>query len=159
MPCLLGASLDKPDAQACAAVGKYLAGMHLSLRSFSQRRAVQRNIEWMKKQLADLEGCMDLEEFKVLEGYFQRYCVYHPHLLDCPQGTIHGDLFRDNVLFDKGSVSGVFDFYHACDATFLFDLAVVANDWAIDVDGIHDKARLERLCEGYQSERPWTDKE
>jgi len=159
VPCLGGASLEEPDIQACAAVGAYLAGMHLSLRSFSQRRAVQRDIEWMKNQLEKLESYMDFHEFKVLKGYFRRYCAYQPHLLTCPQGTIHGDLFRDNVLFDGVAVSGVFDFYHACDATFMFDLAVVANDWAIGVSGVHDKARLTSLCEGYQSERPWTDKE
>ena len=65
----------------------------------------------------------------------------------------------DNVLFEDGVVSGVFDFYHACDATFLFDLAVVANDWTTDAKGLHDTVRLEHLCEGYQSERVWTDKE
>jgi len=159
VPCLIGASLDEPSSQSCTFVGVYLAGMHLSLRSFSQRRAVQRDIAWMKGQLEKLEGKMDLSEFEVLQGYFRRYCAYQPHLLDCPQGTIHGDLFRDNVLFDNGAVSGVFDFYHACDATFMFDLAVVANDWAMGANGMHDKERLSSLCEGYQSERPWTDKE
>jgi len=159
VPCLLGASLNDPSAQACASVGAYLAGMHLSLRSFSQNRAVQRDIAWMKGQLDKLESKMDLSEFEVLRGYFIRYCDYQPHLLDCPQGTIHGDLFRDNILFDNGVISGVFDFYHACDATFMFDLAVVANDWAMEANGVYDKARLASLCEGYQSERPWTDKE
>jgi len=159
VPCLLGASLDNPDIQACASVGAYLAGMHLSLRSFSQARAVQRDVEWMKNQLESLKAYMGLQEFEALKGYFRRYCAYQPHLLGCPQGTIHGDLFRDNVLFDGGSVSGVFDFYHACDATLMFDLAVVANDWAIGASGVHDKVRLASLCEGYQSERLWTDKE
>jgi len=159
VPCLLGTSLNEPDIQACAAVGSYLAGMHLSLRSFSQSRAVQRDVAWMKGQLEKLEGKMDLSEFEMLQGYFIRYCAYQPHLLDCPQGTIHGDLFKDNVLFDGGDVSGVFDFYHACDATLMFDLAVVANDWAIGANGVHDKAKLASLCEGYQSERLWTDKE
>jgi homoserine kinase type II len=159
VPCLLGASLNAPNPQACASVGAYLASMHLSLRSFSQSRAVQRDIAWMKDQLDKLEPKMGLSEFQMLQGYFMRYCAYQPHLLACPQGTIHGDLFRDNVLFDEGLVSGVFDFYHACDATFMFDLAVVANDWAIEANGEHDKERLASLCEGYQSERPWTDKE
>ncbi|MGY4284178.1 Ser/Thr protein kinase RdoA (MazF antagonist) [Bradyrhizobium sp. LM2.7] len=45
-----------------------------------------------------------------------------------PWGPVHADLFRDNVLFEKGVLSGVFDFYFAgCDA-FLFDVAVCLND-------------------------------
>ena len=159
VPCLRGASIESPDNTACAAVGAYIARMHLSLRSFSQHRPVQRNVEWMTDQLEKLKGCMPNDDYGVLVGYFRRYCDYQPHLLGCPQGTIHGDLFRDNVLFEDGVVSGVFDFYHACDATFLFDLAVVANDWTTDAKGLHDTVRLEHLCEGYQSERVWTDKE
>ncbi len=159
VPCLSGASLDVPDEKACASVGAYLAGMHLSLRTFSQNRAVERNVEWMQGQLDKLHGVMDNRDYKVLEGFFTRYRVYQPDLLGCPQGTIHGDLFRDNVLFDEGEISGVFDFYHACDATLLFDLAVVANDWALRADGVHDQEKLGHLCEGYQSQRPWTDKE
>lgn len=159
VPCLLGASLSDPDAHACASVGAYLAGMHLSLRSFSQHRVMQRNVEWMKIQLEKLEAYMTVSEFEVLRGYFKRYCAYQAHLMACPQGTVHGDLFRDNILFEAKAISGVIDFYHACDATFMFDLAVAANDWAVGDDGIHDKIRLESLCEGYQSERAWTDKE
>jgi homoserine kinase type II len=159
VPCLNGASLDQPDNPSCASVGAYLAGMHLSLRSFSQHRPMHRNVEWMKCQLEALETYMTTCEFKVLKGYVKRYCAYQSHLMDCPQGTVHGDLFRDNILFEGDTISGVIDFYHACDATFMFDLAVAANDWAIGTDGLHDKARLESLCEGYQSERAWTDKE
>jgi homoserine kinase type II len=159
VPCLPGAALDAPGNAACASVGSYLAGMHLSLRSFSQHRAMPRGIEWMRSYLEQLEAYMAAREFEVLKGYFKRYCAYQPHLMDCPQGTVHGDLFRDNILFEGETISGVIDFYHACDATFIFDLAVAANDWAMGSDGIHDKACLESLCEGYQSERVWTEKE
>lgn len=159
VPCLQGVSFDQVDDHLCAAVGAYLAGIHLSLRSFSQHRVVQRDVEWMDRQLNKLKGFMAMQEFNVLQGYFKRYCDYQPHLLDCPQGTIHGDLFRDNILFEGKEISGVIDFYHACDATFLFDLAVAANDWAVEANGTHNKARLAHLCEGYQSERAWTDKE
>jgi len=159
VPCLLGASLENPDAKACSLIAAYLAGMHLSLRTFSQHRTVERNTQWMQQQLDRLESKMSPIEFKLLDGYFRRYQAYQSHLQECPQGTVHGDLFKDNVLFDSQGVSGIFDFYHACDATLLFDLAVLANDWALGEQGKYDKEKLVSLCDGYQSQRPWTNKE
>jgi homoserine kinase type II len=159
VPCLTGSSVEVPDANACALIGRYVARMHISLCGFSGYRTLQRDLDWMQEQLSSLQKVMNKNEFVVLEGYFCRYRAYQPHLLQCPQGTIHGDLFRDNVLFEEGHISGVLDFYHACNATLLFDLAVVANDWAVDVDGAHDRVKLQCLCEAYQAQRPWTDKE
>ena len=75
----------------------------------------------------------------------------------CPQGIVHGDLFRDNVLFEGAKVSGVIDFYHACQASLLFDLAVLANDWAWDKElGDYDYTLLSAIVDAYQVQRPWT---
>lgn len=57
-------------------------------------------------------------------------------------GVIHGDLFLDNVLFDNGELSGVFDFIEACEGDFLFDLAVVAISWCLDGENDYSKVTL-----------------
>jgi homoserine kinase type II len=70
-----------------------------------------------------------------------------------PQGVIHADLFRDNVLFADNRISGVLDFYDACTGALLFDIAVTANDWCCDEGDInHDK--FAALLSAYQSLRP-----
>jgi homoserine kinase type II len=71
-----------------------------------------------------------------------------------PRGVIHADLFRDNVLWDSaGRLSGILDFYFAGEDVWLFDLAVVANDWCGD-----DEA-LAALIAGYAAQRPLTEAE
>ena len=71
-----------------------------------------------------------------------------------PRGVIHGDLFRDNVLWDEsGRLSGVLDFYFAGEDCLLFDLAVVANDWCFN------HATLRALLAGYAARRPLLEAE
>jgi len=44
-------------------------------------------------------------------------------------GIIHGDLFRDNVLWDAGRLVAILDFEQASGGSFAYDLAVCINDW------------------------------
>lgn len=158
VPCLSGQSKTKPSLEDCKRAGEWLARMHMALESFDESRRLVRDLGWMQAQRDKLQGFMPEGELKELEYYIARYKDYQSDLVQCPQGTVHGDLFRDNVLFDGGEISGVIDFYHACDATLLFDLAVVANDWCAGDTG-YDKHMMQGLVEAYQSQRPWTDKE
>ena len=69
-----------------------------------------------------------------------------------PQGMVHGDMFRDNVLFQDGVITGLIDFDHTARAPLLFDLAVVALDWIYLAGG--GEAELAALAEGYEAQRP-----
>nr|MBA3538676.1 phosphotransferase [Deltaproteobacteria bacterium] len=70
------------------------------------------------------------------------------------QGIIHGDLFRDNVLWEDGQVTAVLDFEQASGGSLVYDLAVCINDWCWT-----NEPRLElasALIAGYQTVRPLT---
>ncbi len=70
---------------------------------------------------------------------------------------MHADLFRDNVMFDQGQLSGLFDFYFAGIDSFAFDLAVCLNDWCIDHGtGDPEPERASAMREAYESVRPLT---
>ena len=77
-----------------------------------------------------------------------------------PQGVIHADLFPDNVFFENGKLSGIIDFYFACNDAFAYELAICLNAWCFDAGTWTfnaDKARA--LMTAYQSVRPLTDGE
>ena len=69
-------------------------------------------------------------------------------------GLIHGDLFRDNVLWDAGRLTAILDFEQASGGSLAYDLAVCVNDWCWDGGFRRDAAAA--LLAGYQRVRPLT---
>jgi homoserine kinase type II len=70
-------------------------------------------------------------------------------------GIIHGDLFRDNVLWEAGRLVAILDFEQASGGSLAYDLAVCVNDWCWDGDLRRDAAAA--LLTGYQQVRPLTE--
>ena len=67
-------------------------------------------------------------------------------------GMIHGDLFRDNVLWDGERLVAILDFEQASGGSLAYDLAVCLNDWCWDGGFRGDIAAA--LIAGYQGVRP-----
>src|SRR5262249_34741066 len=68
-------------------------------------------------------------------------------------GVIHADLFPDNVLFMQGQVSGLIDFYFACNDAYAYDLAVMLNSWCFEGDGAYNLTKGQALMAGYRRAR------
>ena len=74
---------------------------------------------------------------------------------DAPCGLIHGDLFRDNVLWDPASgftrIAALLDFESAHHGPFAYDLAVTILSWSYGA--VLDPAIARAIVAGYRSER------
>ena len=66
---------------------------------------------------------------------------------------MHADLFPDNVLFARGKLTGLIDFYFACTDLLAYDIAVCLNAWCFDEDAQYQPAIGGALLDGYQSVR------
>ncbi len=71
-----------------------------------------------------------------------------------PSGVIHADLFPDNVFFRDGKLSGIIDFYFACNDLWAYDLAITMNAWCFEYDGSFNVTKGRHLLKGYTSVRP-----
>ncbi|MEO9101154.1 MAG: homoserine kinase [Burkholderiaceae bacterium] len=152
-----GASDLAPTAAHCEAVGELLAHMHLAARDFSMRQPNLRGLEWWNRTVPVVLPFLQPAQAQLLrdELAWQNQIAATDEHADLPRGPVHADLFRDNVLFTNGRLTGVFDFYFAGVDSWLFDLAVCMNDWAVDLPtGLPDHERAERLLAAYQSVRP-----
>lgn len=128
-PRFRGDWLRSPDIESCYVVADFVAKMHSVAMPAMLHRPQSRDTPWMDEQHLCLKGLAPLQDLALIEKVLQVLSSVSVELAQCPTCIVHGDLFRDNILFDQGSISGVIDFYHACEDLRLFDLAVAINDW------------------------------
>ena len=76
-----------------------------------------------------------------------------------PAGIIHADLFPDNVFFLGEKLSGLIDFYFACNDLYAYDVATCLNAWCFEKDFSFNLTKGTALLAGYQSVRPLSDAE
>jgi len=154
--CLKGKELNKPEVKHCKAVGASLAELHMKSANFTAQHQNTRDLNWIKKTAETLFSELPQDESLLLreEILYQEKKNYK-----LPKSTIHGDLFRDNVLFLNDQVSGFIDFYYACTDYLILDVAIAVNDWCINNDGSFDEARLNAFLDAYKKIRSFNDDE
>jgi homoserine kinase type II len=152
--CLEGKSLEITTAVHCAQVGEMMAGMHLAGKSYPASMENPRGPHWWKTTAPQVMPHLDEGAAGLLREELRFQSLYR--LEDLPRGIIHADLFRDNALFSGDTLSGVIDFYFACNDAWLFDVAVTANDWCVTPDGALDSERTMALLKAYHSVRPFS---
>jgi homoserine kinase type II len=155
-----GNSVRRPAVKHCGQLGEQLAKMHLAGDGFEISRPNALSVEdWrplfdQSKQQADSvqSGLKELieRELDYLEAGWPT---------DLPNGVIHADLFPDNVFFLKDELSGVIDFYFACNDIFGFDVATCLNAWCFEADGSFNVTKAGSLLKQYQTVRTFTEEE
>lgn len=151
---LPGEPVERPDGANCSAVGAMLAHLHVAGQAYGRRLANPRGLSWWRSASNAVMPMLPPDDSALLREELRFQSLFR--LSDAPRGVIHGDLFRDNVLFDGKHISGVIDFYFAGNDALLLDLAVAVNDWCLADDGQLDEARSLALLEAYHAVRPLT---
>lgn len=154
---LRGRSVVRPSRAQCAALGLVVAEMHRAGESFHATRVNGRGVAWARRTRDELADRLDADTLALLDDEIEFQAAQDWH--DLPAGVIHADLFRDNVLFRGDHVSGLIDFYYACHDAWLFDLAVICNDWCRSDGNRFLGERWRSLAGAYARRRPFTDAE
>jgi len=159
---LPGVSIGHPGPGQALAVGKALAGIHLASADFSMERRNTLDLaawhdlagECGEEGLASIDPALPAIVRDELSFLSRRW----PENL--PRSVIHADLFPDNVLMIGDEVSGLIDFYFACNDITAYDLAVTHAAWCFDHDGRGFRPDVgAALVAGYESVRPLSDAE
>lgn len=159
---LPGVSISGPTAAQARAVGTELARLHLAADDFPGTRANAMGVaEWQRLAAAcgaDGLAAIDPALAALVASELPRLAAAWPQ--DLPTGVIHADLFPDNVLMLGDTVTGLIDFYFACNDIIAYDLAVTHVAWCFDDKDNGFRADVSAaLLSGYESVRPLTNAE
>jgi homoserine kinase type II len=149
-----GVSLRRPTAEHCQQAGLALAELHQAGAGFSERRENALGPKGWRMLAQDCTAEADTvaDGLRVLiEEELAALEIAWP--LHLPHAVIHADLFPDNVLFVNDRVSGIIDFYFACNDALAYDLAVTLNAWCFENDGAFNVTKGRALIAGYQAKR------
>jgi homoserine kinase type II len=152
--CLKGNDIETPTTVQCAQVAAALAKMHLAGQGFVKNSHNQLGAEWRDVTAQQVLPKLSQDEQTLLKNELAFQAKLDLSAL--PHGVVHGDLFRDNVLFDGEKLGGFIDFYYACDDSLAYDVAIAVNDWCVLADGRFDEEKLSAFLGAYQALRPFT---
>ncbi len=154
--CLPGRSVKQTSLSDCQQLGHYLAELHLITGKSGFNKQNTKDLQGCRQIYTQIATDLDADDKALLaaELEFQQQNAS----LSLPRGIIHADLFRDNVLFDQHKLSGVLDFYNACEDFYLYDIAVSCNDWCVDNARL-DRQKLQAVLDGYQQSRGLVEEE
>ncbi|SJZ71366.1 homoserine kinase [Consotaella salsifontis] len=144
-----------PLAADCRQVGAAMARMHLAAADFPIRRENALSVGAWRPLYEACGGRADEvaaglgEEIQTELGKLE---AAWPSGL--PAGVIHADLFPDNVFFLSGELSGLIDFYFACNDLLAYDLAIALCAWCFEPDQSFNVTKGRALLGGYESVRP-----
>lgn len=144
----------------CAGLGAAMAEMHLAGEGFALTRPNALStagwrplFETCRSQADEVFGGLEA----IIEDELGHLEAHWPN--DLPAGVIHADLFPDNVFFEGDRLSGIIDFYFACNDLFAYDVAICLNAWCFERDGSFNVTKARHLLVSYGRVRPFSEAE
>ncbi len=155
-----GVSTRKPKAQHCFETGRALAQLHVAAEGFALSRPNALSLEhWPDLFQSSRAGAEEVSPGLGNEIAQELDALQRLWPCDLPQGIIHADLFPDNVFFIGEKLSGLIDFYFACNDALAYDLAICLNAWCFEPDGAFNATKGRALLQGYESLRRLDEEE
>lgn len=159
--CLNGIDILAPNIHQAKQVASALAHMHKKGLGFAQNGINQRDKAWRINTAKKVLPKLAKDDQVLLQGELDY--LHAKDFSQLPQGVVHGDLFRDNVLFDGEQLGGFIDFYYACNDVLVYDVAIAVNEWCVHHNGADigelDHEKINVFLSAYQEVRQFEQKE
>ena len=154
---LHGLSPRRITVAHCGPVGEALAGLHLAGKDFALKRPNALSVAGWRPLFEGSRHHIDDSLAHELQAELDFLEANWPK--DLPSGVIHADLFNDNVFFLHDKLSGLIDFYFACNDLLAYDVAICLNAWCFEADNAFNATKARNLLQGYDRVRRLSDEE
>jgi homoserine kinase type II len=141
----------------CGPVGEALAGFHLGGRDFALKRPNALSVAGWRPLFEGSRRHIDPALERELSAELDFFEASWP--TELPSGVIHADMFNDNVFFLHERLSGIIDFYFACNDFLAYDVAICLNAWCFELDNAFNATKARALLQAYDKGRPLSEKE
>ena len=155
-----GLWVRRPKVRHCAEVGQALARMHLAGVDFEPRRPNALSLAGWAPLLRAAEARADEISPRLREESATELAFLQAHWpAGLPGGVIHADLFTDNVFFIGEKLSGLIDFYFACNDALAYDVAICLSAWCFEPDNAFNVSKGQALISAYEGVRRLSESE
>ncbi len=144
-------SNNETNIEMCKQVGNVLGEIHNNSKGYKNTYEGVRNNQWFTETSKKIRESISDDDNEIIQECLKNLLNFKNK--NIPKGVIHGDLFRDNVMFEKNKLSGVIDFNYACTGNLIYDLAITVNDWCINKDGTINIEKQNAMILSYSSKR------
>jgi homoserine kinase type II len=150
-----GLWIRRPNVRHCAEVGEALARMHLAGADFPLKRRNALSLEGWRSLFGAAEARADEVASHLRDESAAELAFLEAHWpKGLPTGVIHADLFNDNVFFLGENLSGLIDFYFACNDALAYDLAICLSAWCFEPDNEFNVSKGRAMIASYERVRP-----
>jgi homoserine kinase type II len=153
-------SLNNND---CFIVGKNIAKMHQNTTKAKLYRKNSMGINNLRNLIKNINFKLinlDKNLKNLISSNYNQIKKNWPQKL--PSGIIHGDLFIDNIFFNKKKFSGFIDFYFSANDFFMYEIAICVNALCFDKKNkkfLLNKKKVTNLINGYETIKKISAKE
>ncbi|MDO8332155.1 MAG: homoserine kinase [Fluviicoccus sp.] len=156
-PRIIGGHPSPVTVAHCAAIGEALAKLHLGLEEYPLHRENTHGQEWWEAEANKARKTMGKTDQLLLETILEDFEETVEDYEDLPMGLIHGDLFRDNTLFEGEALRAILDFSEAGEDYWLLDVAITINDFCSAWPSVKlDQDLYHAFLRAYNNVRPLT---
>tara|TARA_B100001109_G_C18851325_1_gene469393 strand:- start:1368 stop:2294 length:927 start_codon:yes stop_codon:yes gene_type:complete len=148
---LSGKTITKTNSELCGSIGRIIGTFHCASEHYKDHIKNDRDIKWVEKSINSIKNHISKDQMSILISSMKVFKKLFEKNL--PQGIIHSDLFRDNVLANKNNIKGIIDYYYSFNGPYIYELGVIINDWCVNKDGSINKRKYNNFIKNYNNIR------